>query len=196
MTTPAIITYSQSDVYTGLVAAEHTGMNSGNANGAANETGTDHDGWIQANLSTPQQIDHVVLGYDYLDDLPGNFGAAAFNGATLTGSLDATTWTRLATCDTGQTINGLMTIPVGADYQYLRVTAAPGQWLAVTEFEVWTTPVPAGMTPTTPPTTTGDQSTDQVISNFDTNEAARQKVAAGVRQALVDGAALRTEPGT
>jgi hypothetical protein len=51
---------------------------------------------------------------------------------------------------------------------------------------------------TTPTTPTGESPTDLCINNFDAIEAERLKNVAALREAVVEGAALRcaTEPGS
>jgi hypothetical protein len=202
MTTTEVttITYTQSDVYANTNAATYANMNDGSADASIsnNETGTDHDGWIQADLGAPQAVNSVVVGYDFHQNLPGNFGAAAFNNATLAGSLtgsaDPKDWTTLGQCDSGATTNGLQTIPVGGGtYQYLRITAAPGQWLGITEFEVWAGTAAAVAPPSmpTPPAQIGTGPSDQFIAMFDANETARQTAVANQREALIAASTLR-----
>jgi hypothetical protein len=193
------VTYTQSDVPFQITPADYTGMNNGTADGAGsnNQTATIHDGWIQADLGTPQAVNGVVLGYDFHQNLPGDFGPATYNGATLAGSTDEQNWTTLGTCDAGATTNGLQTIPVGgATYRYLRVAAAPTQALAITEFEVWGGTAAGVMPPSAPqpPAQLGAPSgapTDQFIAAFDLNEAARQAAVAQQREALIATSPLR-----
>lgn len=153
MTAPTQLTgvvYDQNALYEGLNPADYAGMNNGNADGSANnyETGCnqwDPGSFVRADLGAVYLVDHVVVGYDYLNnlgaDLGQSWGTSTTDGAFLTGSPDTLHLESIATlpayADTGST-NGLVTIPVGGEFRYLRVTTA-GQWLALLEFEVWVT---------------------------------------------------------
>lgn len=144
------VVYDQSGLYPGLNPADYKYMNDGNADGAKNsyETGvssysTDPSPFIRADLGAVYWIDHVVIGYDYLTNLGADlgqvWGTATLDGAFLTGSPDTlahnTIITLPAYASTGSA-NGLVSVPIGDEYQFLRITAA-GSWLALLEFEIW-----------------------------------------------------------
>jgi hypothetical protein len=134
------VTYTQSGVDPACNPASYGGMNDGTADASTNlETGTDpsQDSFLQADCGSTVLVNHVVVGYDATNSLPGNWGSAAFNGATLAASADGVTWTQVATLDDAAAVDGLVSISVGSVYRYLRITSYPQEWLGITEFEVW-----------------------------------------------------------
>ena len=141
-------TYLQSAAAPGTNAADYTNMNNGTADAVVSNDETGCPGtspWIVADCGTVLQIEHVVLGYDYLDSLGGGpWGSAAFDGAAIWGCAANTAfttpsdmvWSWVATLESSGATNGLLSVVIAGNYRYLMVNAtAP---LAVTEFEIWT----------------------------------------------------------
>jgi hypothetical protein len=175
------ITYTQSGVAAGLNPATYATMNNGTADGSQNngETGVpagdpDWGAWVQADLGAVTAVDHVVVGYDYLNNLqPGTDWHTTFNDGGICGSSDATLpvnqWTPMGGFDTTQATNGIQTIQVAGSYRYLRAYN-PGESLGLLEFEIW------GALPDTPPPDTppaAPSTIDPFVVLFDTNETQR-----------------------
>lgn len=138
-------TYSQSSVYSSNSAATWEYMNNDSANGSTNgaQTGTDYGGtqWIKTSLGGQYHVDHIVIGYDHMQNLPGGWGTYYTENVDVQGSNNNSTWTTIATTpdygDTGST-DGLYEIPIDGDWSYLRLSRS-GDYLCVLEFEVWVT---------------------------------------------------------
>lgn len=144
------VTYSQSTVYPSNVAADYAGMNDGLAIGNDDgepgyaQTGTNQgiDQWIMAELESAQDIDHIVIGYDYTNTLPGGWGVNYTEDALVQGSLDGSSWTTIDTtpdyASTGST-DGLVSIEIGGTWKYIRLLRDNG-YLALLEFQIWVLP--------------------------------------------------------
>lgn len=139
------VTYTASTLYSGITAPDYTGMNDGSASGAAGQTGTggfEGDN-VKADLGSTKSVDHVVIGYDYLDNLPnGPWGYIYLDNVYFEGSTNNTDWTLIQMTpnytSTGSS-DGLVTLSVGASYRYLRVRENINSYVAITEFQIWGT---------------------------------------------------------
>lgn len=135
------IVYSQSSVYSSNSAANYTGMNNNSANGSIlNQTGTntENGAFVKADCGTTKFIKHIIIGYDYLNNLPGGWGVSYAENVPIQGSLDNVTWTALGNTptysSTGST-NGLVTVNINQSFRYIRLTK--NGYLALLEFQVW-----------------------------------------------------------
>lgn len=140
------VTYSQSSVYGANNAATYTYMNNGDASGAVdasnNQTGTSNqaDAYIMANCGANKWVDHIVIGYDYLNNLTGGWGVAYTQGASIQISDDSSSWTTITTAPTYATTgstDGLVSIDIKESCQYIRLYRASG-YLCLLEFQIWT----------------------------------------------------------
>ena len=139
------ITYSQSSLYGSNAAANYAGMNDNNANGSVStngyQTGTNAEtnAFIKADLGSTKYVDRIVIGYDYLSNLPGGWGTSYAEGRIVQGSTDNTNWTTITTtptyASTGST-NGLVSINVKNYWRYIRLYNASG-YVMTLEFQVW-----------------------------------------------------------
>ncbi|MEN9728236.1 MAG: hypothetical protein RL434_2602 [Pseudomonadota bacterium] len=136
------ITYTQSSVYVDNTAATNAGMTDGSYN-TGSQTATDAGGpaWIKMDLGGVFPVANVIIGGDYDNVLPGDWGEYFVQDCDVEISTDGTTWTFLF--NTGTTLNGtpIATFPVSATGRYIRInsTTSPGfpEWegyMAVTEF--------------------------------------------------------------
>jgi hypothetical protein len=138
------VTYTQSNVFASNSAATYTNMNNNNADGSANggETGLNQvaNNFVKADAGTSKYITHIVIGYDYLNSLPGTWGVSYTEGLSVQGSTDNSSWTTVATTPsyaaTGST-NGLVTVPVQGTWRYVRLFNPATQYMAVIEFQLW-----------------------------------------------------------
>ena len=96
------VAYTQSSVYgdgATIHAANYAYMNDGNADGSINDaqTGTklDTNAYVRADIGASKWVDHIVVGYDYLSNLPLGWGPATLQGAVVEGSNDGTTYTQI-----------------------------------------------------------------------------------------------------
>ena len=144
-TGPAQLTYtvSQSNCYSEDAPATYAGMNDGDASGASGETGIEPPAWLEADLGSAKYIDHIVVGYDYLTNVPGGPWGPHWASGHEIEYWDGSAWvsTGLLTPvyeDTGST-DGLVSIPIDVTSQRVRLSK-PTDWMAVTEFQVWGTP--------------------------------------------------------
>ena len=137
------VTYSQTTVYPFNNPASYTYMNNNSADGDNNndETGTTTGGnrFVKANAGSVRYIDYIIIGYDYLDNLTGNWGVVYTEGHTVQVSDDDTSWTTVTTtptyASTGST-NGLVRIKIGRNCRYIRLFNA-STYVAVLEFSLW-----------------------------------------------------------
>lgn len=122
-------------------------MNDDSASGASGQTATaGSGGYVRADCGSSRSVGYIVIGYDYLKNLPGGWGKSYTEGVTIQGSQDASTWTTLGTtptyASTGST-NGLVTIPIWNTYRYIQLINT-SSYFALTEFQVWAMPVVTG----------------------------------------------------
>lgn len=132
--------YSQSNVYSSNVAADYNGMNSGSADGSVDaQTGMNAQvgNWIEADTFS-NYIDHIVIGYDYLNNLPGGWGVTYTEGLTVQGySGGYFNITTTPTYASSGSSNGLVTIPINTVTRYIRLYQPANAYMAITEFQVW-----------------------------------------------------------
>ena len=138
--------YTQSSTYPGTTAANYTGMNDGTASGAGAQAATsssDSDSWIVADVGATRYISKIVIGYDYLTNLPSGWGVTYTEGVPVEGSNNGTTWTTISTTPTYAStgsVNGLVTININAAYRYIRlhggVASGGATYTVATEFQV------------------------------------------------------------
>lgn len=135
------ITYTQSSVYGSNVAANYSNMNDNNASGSSGATATASSGntWVMADLGSNKAVNRIIIGYDYLNNLPGGWGTSYTQNLNIQTSTDASNWTTVGTTpsysSTGST-NGLVTINFSAqEARYVRLQY--GTYFALTEFQVW-----------------------------------------------------------
>lgn len=140
------VTYYQSSTYASNNPATYQYMNDYSANGANNnaQTGTNsgvaNTQWIMADVGRTITIKKIVLGYDYLANLPGGWGVTYTQGRAIEISNDNVSWTYVTTAptytSTGST-NGLVTININADARYVRLINYSTTFVAALEFQVW-----------------------------------------------------------
>jgi len=143
------VAYTQSSVYgdgATIHAANYAYMNDGNADGSINDaqTGTklDTNAYVRADIGASKWVDHIVVGYDYLSNLPLGWGPATLQGAVVEGSNDGTTYTQILAsipsyAAAGSPAGGLYSITVGANYRYIRIRRGGSGYVAILEFQVW-----------------------------------------------------------
>jgi hypothetical protein len=138
------VTYSiTGTVYSTNNPPTYTYMNNNSANGSAQnaETGTENDGGIvKADCGSTRFIDHIVIGYDYLDNFPTGWGVEFTEGLLIEGSTDNTNWTSEGVTPTyasSGSSNGLVSIPIGGNYRYIRLREDTGYYMCVLEFQLW-----------------------------------------------------------
>ena len=94
---------------------------------------------MKADAGSVRYIDYIIIGYDYLDNLTGNWGVVYTEGHTVQVSDDDTSWTTVTTtptyASTGST-NGLVRIKIGRNCRYVRLFNA-STYVAVLEFSLW-----------------------------------------------------------
>ena len=137
------ITYTVTGTYSANQPPTYQYMNDNNANGSTNgdqwgslSTATE---WIMADLGTAKTITKIIIGYDYLANLPGGWGTVYTEGKTVQTSIDNATWitqaTTLAYASTGST-DGLVTVVIpGVNARYIRLLS--NSWMCLLEFQVW-----------------------------------------------------------
>lgn len=136
-------TYTVSSTYSTNLAPTYQYMNDNNANGSTNGSqwgsNSETNPFIRADLGSTKYMSKIVIGYDYLGNLPGGWGVTYAEGLSVQTSTDATNWTTRATTPTysssGST-NGLVDITLGFDARYVRLTKASG-FMNALEFQVW-----------------------------------------------------------
>lgn len=141
------VVYSQSNVYSGNNAADYEYMNNGNADGSINDDQTGLDGvpdnFVKADCGEVLYINRIVIGYDYLNNLPGGWGTYYTEGLEVQGSTDDSSWTTITTTPvyslTGST-DGLVSIPIDGEWRYIRLYRENSNYMALLEFEIWGTP--------------------------------------------------------
>lgn len=137
-------TYTVSSTYSTNSPPTYQYMNDNNANGSTNgnQWGSNNETnpFIRADIGSIKQVGRIIVGYDYLSNLPGGWGTSYTEGLSVQTSTDGSSWTTRATTPTyassGST-NGLVTInftPV--DARYVRLTKASG-FMAALEFQVF-----------------------------------------------------------
>lgn len=136
--------YTQNTKYGSNSFATYQYMNDGSASGTSGQTATaGAGGYVRADCGSARAVGYIVIGYDYLNNLPGGWGASYTEGVTVQGSQDATTWTTLATtptyASTGSS-NGLVVIPIWNTYRYIQLIKT-NNYFALTEFQVWVMPI-------------------------------------------------------
>jgi hypothetical protein len=135
------VIFTQSSVYSGTTAANYTGMNDNTASGAAGQaaTNTAIGEFIKADCGATKYIGNIIIGYDYLSNLPTGWGVTYTAGLNVEGSTDNTNWILITTTPTyGLTgsSNGLVSIDVAGNWRYIRLTKA-GNYVLTTEFQIW-----------------------------------------------------------
>ncbi len=136
------VTYSQSNVYFSNNAATYQYMNNGNADGSANNNQTGMSGvggYIRADCGSTKYIDRIVLGYDYLDNLPGGWGVTYTENQSVQASTNGSTWTTITTTPTYESTgsdDGLVSIVINGNWRYIQIVDTQG-YLCTLEFEVW-----------------------------------------------------------
>ena len=135
------ITYTQSSVYSTNAAATYSNMNDDSADeSVSTETGTNSSGseWVKADQGSSLFIEKIIIGYDYLNNLPGGWGVSYTEGKTIETSDDNTNWTNRGTTPTysgtGST-DGLVSINIGVTARYIRITSSG--YMCLTEFSLW-----------------------------------------------------------
>lgn len=140
----ATTTYTVSSTYTSNNPPTYQYMNDSNANGSTNNnqwgSNSEANPFIKADLGSTQTLSRIVIGYDYLSNLPGSWGVSYTAGLSVQTSTDNTNWTTQATTPTyaasGST-NGLVSINLsGINARYVRLTKASG-FMCTLEFQVW-----------------------------------------------------------
>ena len=139
--------YTQNAKYGGNVFATYSTMNDGTASGASGATATSTGGdWIKADCGAARNISHIIIGYDYLNNLSGGWGVSYTKDVKVQGSLDNSTWTDITLTPnytTTGSYNGLVTIPIWNTYRYIQLINT-SSYFALTEFQVWAMPVVTG----------------------------------------------------
>lgn len=138
------VAYTASSTYFECNPPTYQYMNDNNANGSTNNNqwGSDDNGgpdYIEADLGSTKTITKIVIGYDYLTNLPTGWGVEYTEGKTIQTSTDGINWTSRGTTptysSTGST-NGLVSITISSvAARYVRLTSA--DFLATLEFQVW-----------------------------------------------------------
>lgn len=124
-------------------APTYEGMNNGSADASTNnaETGTNNDGGaVTADCGAVKHIDHIVIGYDYLNNLPTGWGVTFTENLNVEGSTNNTDWTSITTTPTyasSGSSDGLVSIPIDGDYRYIRIKSATDYYICLLEFQIW-----------------------------------------------------------
>ena len=128
-------TYSQSSLYNSNDAATASGMRDGDyGSGGTLQTGTNYDDavdWVMMDFGSVKSFSSVVVGCDFDEVMPGNWGAFYTEDRDVETSSDGTTWTLLF--NTGTFTQGIQTFAYSGSARYIRITAVD-DYLAVTEF--------------------------------------------------------------
>ena len=127
------ITYTQSSVYVDNTAATNAGMTNGSYN-TGTQTGTNDTSpeWVKMDLGAIYSVSSVVVGCDFDEVLPGDWGPIYTENCDIEISDDDITWTLLD--NTGTFAAGIQTYPVSTSGRYIRILDNGGGFLAVTEF--------------------------------------------------------------
>ena len=137
------ITYTVTGTYSANQPPTYQYMNDNNANGAINGTQwgslSTSTEWIMADLGTVKTITKIIIGYDYLNNLPGGWGVSYTQGKTVETSIDNVNWVAQATtptyASTGST-DGLVTVVIpNVNARYIRLFSV--SWICTLEFQVW-----------------------------------------------------------
>lgn len=138
------ITYSQSSVYALNAAATETVMNDGSADGSASsaQSGTNSaaGSYFKADLGSSKYVSHVVIGYDYLSNLPGGWGTSYTAGKLVQVSDDDATYTTVNTTPTYNATGmstGLVKVLVQRNARYIKITEPNTNYSAIIEFQIW-----------------------------------------------------------
>lgn len=134
--------YTVSSTYSSNSAPTYQYMNDFNANGSTNgnQWGSNpgNPEFIKADVGSTKYITKIVIGYDYLSNLPGGWGPSYTEGKSVDVSTDNTNWTTITTTptysSTGST-NGLVDITINSNARYIRLYSTG--YIACLEFEVW-----------------------------------------------------------
>jgi hypothetical protein len=139
------VTYTVSSTLSGNSPPTYQFMNDNNANGASNgnQWGSDNllnPEFIRADVGSTKTLTQIIIGYDYLNNLPGGWGVSYTAGLTVGVSTDGTNYTTITTtptyASTGST-NGLVTISLGSvSARYVRLSK-PSAYICTLEFQVW-----------------------------------------------------------
>jgi len=126
------ITYTQSSVYSGYVAADYTSMTNGSYR-ELNQTVTSNSSneWIQLDLNQPMPITSVVIGCDFSSSMTGSWGPTFTQNKSVSYSLDGINWILLF--NTGTFTQGIEEFIVNVTARYIKISS-PGAHLVVTEF--------------------------------------------------------------
>lgn len=140
------VTYTVSSTYTSNSAPTYQYMNDNNANGSTNGGQWGSNGgsleFIKADLGSSKTITKIVIGYDYLVNLPGGWGPQYAGDKDIETSTDDSTWVSQGKtplyASTGST-NGLVNITISnVTARYIRIrNSGAGSYLAFLEFQVW-----------------------------------------------------------
>lgn len=155
------IVYSQSSVYSGMVAADVAHMQNG-IFCESDCTCTDNTGlfsWIMMDFTCVYNVTKVVIGSDYENCLVGTWGPTFTEDRIVEYSYDGSDWYFLF--NTGVFTSGIQEYPVDVNARYIRIRTVG--YLCLTEFYAMgpksPTPTPSGTgatpTPTPSPTITG-----------------------------------------
>ena len=138
------VTYTVSSTYTSNSPPTYQFMNDNNANGSTNgnQWGSNSaaNSFIKADLGTTRTITSIIIGYDYLNNLPGGWGVTYTAGLSVDTSPDDINWTTQTTtptyASTGST-NGLVSISIpNVNARYIRLFKAATSFIATLEFQV------------------------------------------------------------
>jgi len=147
--TPSLLgatVYTQSNVYPTNTAANWSGMNDGSAAGnLTTQTGTNNGSgnYIRADCGSVMYVHHIVIGYDYLNNMPGGWGVSYTEGLLVQTSNDASSWTTVDTTPvyaSSGSSNGLVTISINTACRYVQLAEPTTDYMATLEFQVWTVP--------------------------------------------------------
>jgi hypothetical protein len=130
------ITYTQSSVFPGNAAATNAGMTNG-VFAETTQTGTNitAPAWVQMDLGDVFPVATIYVGTDFSNTLAGGWGTIYTEGAVIEHSMDASTWTSVATVGTFTT--GIQTFSVSFNARYIRIrrgTNFISDYVCVTEF--------------------------------------------------------------
>lgn len=135
--------YTVSSTYSTCNAPTYQYMNNSNADGSINNnqwgSNSGSNQFIKADVGSTKSITKIVIGYDYLSNLPGGWGPSYTQGLSVDISTDNSTWTTITTtpnyASTGST-NGLVNVTINSSARYIRLFNSSG-YVCTLEFEVW-----------------------------------------------------------
>lgn len=140
------VTYTASSVAGNSFAPTYEAMNDMSADGSQGQwmSDTQVEPYISADLGGIYNIHHIVIGYDYLSNLPGSYGPASSANYTIELSTNGVYWFTVNGAsstpnyqDTGST-NGLVTITLNPiDARYIRLRYPGTTRVGLTEFQIW-----------------------------------------------------------